>query len=124
MRTNGQTDMKLRVALRNFAKAPRTANKVKCCNTESRLITAAGGITGSSLRIKSCSGPTHCLSHGQKISYSCARYEEPTYRSRLSEAQHKILMSVQMRYWRKKRYNNRIGGLVDHSRCRRFGIYI
>jgi hypothetical protein len=66
MRTDGQTGMtKLRVALRNFAKAPKTATKLKRCNTESRLITA-----GEKLSRPSASSPvlglTHCLFYGQR----------------------------------------------------------
>jgi hypothetical protein len=93
---------KLGVALRNSAKAPKTATKIKRCNTESRLIAAAGGKTGSFSESSRVLGPTHCLFYGQKISCSFARYEEPAYSTNHSEAQHKILMSIQMRDRRKK----------------------
>ena len=65
MRTNGQTDMtKLRVTLRNVARARKTATKIKRCNTESRLITVAGGKLAHPSTSRPILGPTHCLFYG------------------------------------------------------------
>jgi hypothetical protein len=75
MRTNGQKDLtKPKVTLRNYAKAPKTATKIKRCDTDRHFITAAGGKLAHPSTSRPVLGPTHCLFYGQKISCSCTRY--------------------------------------------------